>query len=565
MTIFLPYKTCATILHLGGLLFQGGIMHKKSFKLGKGLALAIFFIFPALVLFGADNLHRVWAVKDCRILTMTGPEISRGTIVMRDGLVEAVGVNVAIPADAEVIDGDKLVVYPGLIDGLSQALLKFPEKKIDQLKYYTAEFTDEDKGINPERRAFDFVSLDKGTLDKYQRLGVTVVQVISENGIFSGQSSVFLLADGDKNRALLLKDVLLGVGFSPEGVSAYPSSQMGVMAFLRQEFSDARHYLLHKNRWQAERNGLARPLYNPRYETLADFASEKKALVFFCRNQHDIRRALQLASENQLDYFICDLGNEAFRVIPELLQAKARVFCPLTFKAPGSSIFSQQGRTERERAEKEIYPKNSLRLAEAGIPFAFSSLGNDDPKSFLEAVQKAVENGLPKAQALEALTIRPAAFMGLSKALGAIRPGAIVNLVVGQGEPLSKEAKIKYVFLDSRKIEIKDSQAQGNAKPEVNVSGKWELNIESAGLKLQTDFVQDEALLSGKMVTPFGVFDFSGGSVSGKEIYFEMTITAGGQIIDLFFTATVSGDTMEGSAVQGTQGSMEFRGKRIPF
>ena len=539
-------------------------MHKKNFNLGKELVLAFLFFSPALVLFAGDNLHRVWAVKDCRIMTMAGPEISRGTIVMRDGLVEAVGANVAIPADAEVIAGEKLVAYPGMIDCLSRALLKFPEKKIDQLKYYTAEFSDEDKGIHPELRAFDFVSLDKGTLDKYQRLGITVVQVIPENGIFSGQSSMFLLADGDKNRALLLKDVLLGVGLSPEGVGAYPGSQMGVMAFLRQELIDARHYLLHKNRWQADGNGLARPLYNSRFETLADFAAGKKALVFFCRNQHDIRRALQLASENRLDYFICDLGNEAFRVIPELLQAKARVFCPLTFKAPGSSIFSQQGRVEREKAEKEIYPKNSLRLAEAGIPFAFSSLGIDDPKSFLEAVQKAVENGLPKAKAMEALTVRPAAFMGLSKALGAIRTGAIANLVVAQGEPLNKETKIKYVFLDGQKIEIKDSQAQGDAKPEVNVSGKWELNIETAGLKLQAEFVQEDALLSGKMTTPFGIFDFSGGSVSGKEIYFEMSITVG-QVIDLYFTATVSGDTMEGSVVQGTEGSMEFRGKRIPY
>jgi hypothetical protein len=540
-------------------------MHNKSLNLGRGMVLAIFFVFLSLALFADDSLHNVWAIKNCRILTMAGPEIPRGTIVLRDGLVEAVGAGVAIPGDAEVIDGDKLVAYPGLVDGLGQALLKFPEKKTDQLKYYTNEFTDEDKGICPERRAFDFVNLDKGTLDKFQRAGITAVQVIPDRGIFSGQSSVFLLADGDKNRSLLLKDLLLGVGFSPEGLLAYPSSQMGVMAFLRQELSDARSYLQHKNRWQAERSGLARPPYNPRYELLADFATGKKALVFFCRNQHDIRRALQLASEYRIDYFVCDLGNEAFRVIPELLQAKARVFCPLTFKAPSTSIFSQQGRAEKEKAEKEIYPKNPLRLAEAGIPFAFSSLGNDDPKSFLEAVQKALENGLPVTKALEALTVRPAAFLGLDKALGAIRPGAIANLVVSQGEPLSKDAKIKYVFLDSRKIEIKDSKAQEGAKPEVNVSGKWELNLEAAGLKLQADFVQDEARLSGKMVTPYGVFDFSDGTVSGKEIYFEMTLTVGGQIIDLYFTAVVSGDTMEGSMVQGSEGSLEFKGKRIPF
>ncbi len=540
-------------------------MHKKSIHLGRGCVLAFFLVSSAWILSAEARLHHVWAIKNCRILTMAGPEIPRGTVVLRGGLVEAVGAAVAIPPDAEVIDGEKLVAYPGLIDGLGQSLLKFPEKKIDQLKFYTNEFTDEDKGISPERRAYDYLNLDKGTLDKYQRLGVTVVQAIPEKGIFCGQSSVVLLASGEKNESLMRKDLLLGVGLSPEGVNAYPSSQMGVMAFLRQEFSDARHYLLHRGRWQAEMSGLVRPAYNSRYEILADFAVGKKPLVFFCRNQHDIRRALQLASEFPLDYFICDLGNEAFRVIPELLQAKARVFCPLTFKAPGSSLFSQQGRLEREKAEKELYPKNPLRLAEAGVPFAFSSLGTDDPKSFLEAVWKAVESGLPGAKALEALTVRPAEFMGLGRALGAIRPGAIANLIVAQGDPLTKEAKIKYVFLDSRKIEIKDAKEQGGAKPEVNVSGKWELNVEVAGLKLQTDFKQEEGLLSGMMTTPFGAFDFSGGTVSGKEIYFEMSINVGGEPIDLYFTATVSGDTMEGSVVQGTQGSMEFRGKRVPF
>jgi len=540
-------------------------MHRRCFHPGRGCVLALFLVAAALALPGEANLHGVWAIKNCRILTMTGPEIPRGTVVLRDGLVEAVGAAVAIPADAEVIDGEKLVAYPGLIDGLGQSLLKFPEKKIDQLKYFTNEFTDEDKGISPERRAYDYLNLDKGTLDKYQRLGVTVVQAIPERGIFSGQSSIVLLSGGEKNQVLLRKDFLLGVGLSPEGVNAYPSSQMGVMAFLRQELSDAGHYLLHRDRWQLELSGLVRPAYNPRHEILADFAAGKKPLVFFCRNQHDIRRALRLASEFRLDYFICDLGGEAFRAIPELRQARARLFCPLTFKAPGSSLFSQQGRSARESAEKEVYPKNPLRLAEAGIPFAFSSLGNDDPKSFLEAVQKAVENGLPAAKALEALTVRPAAFMELGKALGAIRPGAIANLVVAQGDPLAKESKVKYVFLDGRKIEIKDAKEQGGAKPEVNVSGKWELNIEAAGLKLQTDFKQEEGLLSGIMTTPFGAFDFSGGTVSGKEIYFEMSINVGGEPIDLYFTATVSGDTMEGSVVQGTQGSMEFRGKRIPF
>jgi 3D (Asp-Asp-Asp) domain-containing protein len=66
------------------------------------------------------------------------------------------------------------------------------------------------------------------------------------------------------------------------------------------------------------------------------------------------------------------------------------------------------------------------------------------------------------------------------------------------------------------------------------------------------------------MTTPFGVFDFTGGSVSGNQIDFEMNISVGGQQIDLYFSASVEGDTMRGTVVQGSQGSSEFTAKRIP-
>jgi len=78
------------------------------------------------------------------------------------------------------------------------------------------------------------------------------------------------------------------------------------------------------------------------------------------------------------------------------------------------------------------------------------------------------------------------------------------------------------------------------------------------------DFSQEEAALSGKMTTPFGVFDFSGGSVSGNDVYIEMNISVGGQELDLYISGTVTGDTMRGTVVQGSYGSTEFTAKRIP-
>jgi hypothetical protein len=539
-------------------------MTKRTLKAGMALLCLGLFLVSTAPLGSVETLHRAWAIKDCRLVSPGGPIVAKATILIRDGLIEAVGPSLTVPADAEVIDGSKLTVHPGLIDALGQSLLKLPEEKFDAAKFYSGEFTDKDRGLTPELKAFDYVVLGKSTLEKYHKAGLLAAGVIPQKGIFTGQASFFSLSSEDKNKALVLKDTWLGLSYSPSSFSVYPNSLMGVVALLRQEFADVAYFSMNASRWKKELKGISRTDYNGLYDSLVDYASGKKPVVFFCNNQHDIRRTLELASELKLDYVICDLGSEAQFVIPELKKANARLLCTVGFKAPSTSVHAQLGKTEKDKAEKELYPKNPARLAEAGIPFAFSSFGTDDPKSFLDGIQKAIDAGLSREKALEALTTTPAAFLGLDKALGTIEPGKMANLVLVEGDALAKEPKVKMVFADGRKFEFKDTKGKEGEKPTVNVSGRWELTIPDAGLKMNVDFSQEEAALSGKLTTPFGVFDFTGGSVSANEIYFEMNISVGGQDIDLYFSATVTGDTMRGTVVQGTQGSSEFTAKRNP-
>jgi len=539
-------------------------MTKRTLKSGLAALCLGLFLVSAGPAGSVETLHRVWAIKDCRLVSPGGALVAKATILVRDGLIEAVGPSVAIPADAEVIDGSKLTAHPGLIDALGQSLLKLPEEKFDTAKFYSGEFTDKDRGITPELKAFDYVVLGKSTLEKYHKAGLLAAQAIPQKGIFTGQGSFFSLSSEDKNKALVIKDTWLGLSYSPSSFSVYPNSLMGVVALFRQEFADVEYFSMTTARWKKDLKGVSRADFNGRYDALADYAAGRKPVVFLCNNQHDIRRTLELAAELKLDYVICDLGSEAQFLIPELRKAKARILCTVGFKAPSTSVRAQLGKTEKEKAEKELYPKNPAKLAEAGIPFAFSSLGTDDPKSFLEGIQKAIDAGLARDKALEALTITPASFLGLDKALGTIEPGKIANLVLVDGDPLAKEPKVAMVFADGRKFEFKDTKGKEGEKPTVNVSGRWELTIPDAGLKMNADLSQEEAALSGKLTTPFGVFDFTGGSVSGNEIYFEMNISVGGQDIDLYFSATVTGDTMRGNVVQGTQGSSEFTAKRNP-
>src|SRR5580692_9821916 len=59
------------------------------------------------------------AIRNAKIVTVSGPVIAKGTVILRNGLIEAVGENVQVPADAWVVDGEGMTVYPGLIDALS--------------------------------------------------------------------------------------------------------------------------------------------------------------------------------------------------------------------------------------------------------------------------------------------------------------------------------------------------------------------------------------------------------------------------------------------------------------
>ncbi|MFQ6052126.1 MAG: amidohydrolase family protein [Candidatus Hydrothermarchaeota archaeon] len=542
-------------------------MKRKRINLGLILVFGILVLFFSNTFIEAEEeLNQVWAIKDCRIVPMSGSVIEKGVVVIRQGLIDAVGTNIDIPADAEIIDGAKLTVYPGLMDSLGKSFLKLPEQKFDSSKFYTGKFTDQDRGLTPELKAFDYVEFGKTVLEKFRKFGFTSTQVMPDRGILTGQASVFSLSDSDKNKALLLKDSALGIGFSAGVFGTYPSSLMGIVAYLRQTFSDTAYFNMHSQRWKKEMIWLTRPVYDPKLETLTDFVVRRKPIIFLCRNQNDIKRAINLGQEFKLNYFICDLGGEAFRVIPKLKQAKARLLLTVRFKAPATSIYAQKGREEREKAEKELYPKNPAKMAEAGIPFAFSSLGIDDPEKMIEGVMKAIENGMSHEKALQALTIIPASFLGFSKALGTIEPGKIANLVLTEGDILTKEAKVRYVFTDGKKFEIKEKKVEKGKEPTVNVTGRWELSVETGmgAMTMTVEFFQEGSSLSGKMTTQFGVFEFTEGTVSGNEISFDMVISVAGQEIDLYFSAMVENDTMTGTVIQGTMGSAEFTGKRIP-
>lgn len=162
------------------------------------------------------------AIQNARIVTVSGPVIARGTVVIRKGLIEAVGENVQIPADAVVIAGEGLTVYPGLIDALTNVgipSLGPPAPVVANggrggIAPITAAPTAAPvpRAMGPEDRprttswalASDELLNNDRRMEIVRGAGVTTTATFPTRGIFGGQGALVNLVSGEKAGAMVL-------------------------------------------------------------------------------------------------------------------------------------------------------------------------------------------------------------------------------------------------------------------------------------------------------------------------------------------------------------------------
>jgi imidazolonepropionase-like amidohydrolase len=403
----------------------------------------------------AQDTRPAYALEGCRVVPVIGPALEKGIIVIRDGLIESVGEagKIKIPPDAEVVPAEGLTAYPGLILGPTDFLLEKPRREAPEGREAlpaaaaaAADRAEEGPKSHPLAMAFDRLKPEPQAIETLRRSGVTTVLVAPTAGIFQGLS-VLLNLNGERAEAMVLKNgVALHLNFTTER-GVYPSSLMGTMALFRQRFHDALHYADHLSRYEKAARGMKRPGYDPLLEALAPFVKERRPVVFQCNDQEDIKRALRLAEEFRLNAVISG-ANEAWRVAGDLKKAGRPLFVSLDFRPPARSAYVSQGEELKKKAEAELYPANAARLAEAGVPFALTSLGLPDASSVLENIRTAVKSGLSPGQALEALTIVPARFLGVADRVGSLEAGKIANVVLVRGDIFDEKGAVVRVFVD---------------------------------------------------------------------------------------------------------------------
>jgi imidazolonepropionase-like amidohydrolase len=424
----------------------------------------------------ADAPH-IYTIKGARIVTAAGAPIATGTVVIRNGLIDAVGADVPAVAGAIVIDGAGLTVYPGLIDmGNSTGLdVVTNQQRPDGLR--TMEEVERWKRtqvFRPDLLAAERLRSDSADLARLASTGVTSVLSTPPGQIVKGQSALVNVVGpvdepqignvGDYRRGLQIvrTPVALHVDFPGNiGGDGYPVSLIGAIAFVRQSFLDAQHQQLVAQRYEKVKgSGAARPSYDPSLDALLPALSGRLPVAFEAALAREIQRALDMAQEFKLDPIITG-GSEADQVAADLKARNARVIYSLNFPTRARTLAPDADEPVRELRTRAHAPKVPAALDKAGVQFAFASSGLRESRDFLRNAARAVKEGLPADAAVRALTINAARIAGAGDRLGSIERGKIANVIVTDGDLFEEKTKIRHVFVDGRSVTVEEAQPEG--------------------------------------------------------------------------------------------------------
>lgn len=509
----------------------------------------------------AEFEPRAVAITQATVVTAPGQQLENARVILRDGLIVAVGVDVAIPADAEVIEMPGHVVYAGFIDAATSALLN-PDRAaqpaapapIDVSKYaLAATRIDNRKSLTPEYEAAENLRLDGDALEKRRQLGFTTLHIVPSGRLASGRGALLT------TRGVTLRDSLLQTPtvsqlrvFAP-GDDGYPHTLMGGTAHLRQFFLDARRYAQQQTLFQAATPLIPRPFQDAALDGIQPVLAKKIPVWFTANTRDEIDRALNFAAEQELPFTLWG-GREAERCLPRLLEKQVNVVLTLDYgdepkvEPAGTADKLTADLKDPLRAQEDIRDQwkkhvgGPKALKAAGVKLAAGTQGLSDPAELFKGLRQLIQAGLSRDAALAAITSEAAVILGQEARLGTLVPGKLAHVVVLTGPFDDERSQVKLVFIDGKKFEYKkDAQPvpKDAGTPGIELAGNWKLDIESSEGPVHCELVltQTGNRLNGFFKSPQGDGKLTSGTVEKDKSEWVVSIGAGDREIALKFQA----------------------------
>jgi imidazolonepropionase-like amidohydrolase len=404
-----------------------------------------FLLTTVLMAAPASAWAQTYAIRNARIVTVSGPVIPNGHILVQDGRIAAVGPDITIPASATVVDAKGLTAYPGMIDPHTTMGLT----EIDSISATLD--TNELGDVNPHMKASAAINPLSEHVAITRVNGVTTVVSAPGGGLFAGQTAIINL-DGWVTKEMMLKDsagmiinfpreVRLPANATDRQRRDAQDARRRQMDLLRKTLRDAQAYA---RLVDAKVDGDS----NLALRALVPVVKGEMPAIFTVNTAAEIRGALEIADEFKLRAVLSGCA-EAWRVI-DLLKSKN---VPVLFS----------GLLDLPVNDSDPYDSHfatPAALSKAGVKFAFTAGGASGVRDLPFEAGMAVAFGLDKDEALKAVTLYPAQILNIADRAGSIEEGKIANIVVTDGDPLELGSHVKHLFIAGKPVELKNKHTE---------------------------------------------------------------------------------------------------------
>lgn len=400
-------------------------------------------------------------LRGATVHPVSGPKVENAMLLVVDGKIAEIGVKLQTKTKVRIVEAKGLHVYPGFIDSGSPVGLQ----EVSSVRETSD--TGELGMFNPQLKAISAVNPESEHIPVVRGNGTTMVQILpgvgggqGQTGIIGGQTSLIHLAGYTWEEMLTAQYTGLQVQWPVPamGGRSQLAMIMGLAGQREPSFSQANRakeeniqklteFVEQARRYQtAKKAGPVAP--DRKFEAMLPVLEGSKPLIVFASRERAIREAVEWAAKQRLKIVIADVERPG-KMIEELAKQKIPVILSSPYDA----------RMEEDDPYDEPYTLPS-RLHQAGVEFAYASLGVQFARNLPFQAGQAVAYGLPYEAALKSITMVPARIWGIADKYGSVEVGKMADLIVTDGDPLEPRSSVKMMFIHGKAVDLESKHTR---------------------------------------------------------------------------------------------------------
>lgn len=539
------------------------------------------------------------AIKDVHIVQKPGQTIELGTLIIKDGLIQAVGKGTPIPANAKVLEADSMYVYAGFIDGISHIGISKPEVKKEQntrgrREKDAANPSYKKAGIQPHLQVRDLLNPKDKSITDMRKLGYTAAHVVPRGKMLPGGGSLLLLNGTVSDDFIFSDNTSLYAQLEGAG-NVYPATLIAVMSKFRELYAQADQAKANEKSYQLNPTGKKRPSKDRVLQAFYPVIDKSQAVFFKAPAVKDIHRVFTLQKELNFPLVLVDV-KQGWHLADKIKSTRTPVLLSLDLpkdpakkskdkKAKGSKedksetiVSTEKTKKAAKKKEKALTPfqikqqaalkqynEQAAFFQDKNIPFGFTSI-NTKVASIRPNLRKMVKNGLSQETALAALTTIPAQQLGVSKVMGTLERGKLANLVISDKPYFEEKSNVRFVIIEGKVFEYEvKKKKKSDSSETADVVGTWNYEVDIPGMPASGTLVlkNDDGNITGTITNEMadGEETIQEATLDGNELTFNVLID---DTNSASLTLTIDKDSMEGSISIPEMGSFDVEGDRVP-